>query len=100
MALKLHASIHVHPGPWLKAEVVEPFGLTVTDVAAHLGVSRQNMSMLLNGHAGLTATMALRFEKAFGVSADTMLRMQAAFDLAQARLRDGEIAVTPLRKVA
>lgn len=100
MAIKLHPSIFVHPGPWLKAEIVEPFGMTVTDAAAHLGVSRQNMSMLLNGHAALSAMMALRFEKAFGISADTLLRMQAAYDLAQARGREGELDVERMRKVA
>ena len=91
MALKMHPSLYVHPGPWLKADIVEPHGLSVTEVAARLGVSRQNMSMLLNGHAGLTAMMALRFEKAFGISAETLLRMQAGYDLAQARARVGEL---------
>lgn len=100
MAIKLHSSIFVHPGPWLKAEIVEPFGMTVTEVAVHFGISRQNMSMLLNGHASLTATMALRFEKAFGISAETLLRMQAGYDLAQARKREGEIDVEPISKAA
>ena len=72
--------------------------MTVTEVAKHLGVSRQNMSVLLNGHAGLTAMMALRFEKAFGISAETLLRMQAGYDLAQARAREGERVVGRLRK--
>ncbi len=100
MAIKLHPSIHVHPGPWLKAEIVEPFGLTVTEVAVHFGVSRQNLSMLLNGHASLTATMALRFEQAFGISADTLLRMQAGYDLAQARMRGAERDVGRMKHVA
>ena len=100
MAIKLHPSIYVHPGPWLKAEIVEPYGMTVTEVAMHFGVSRQNMSMLLNGHAALSAMMALRFEKAFGISADTLLRMQATYDLARARGREGELKVERMRKVA
>ena len=91
MAIKLHHSIYVHPGPWLKAEILEPHNLSVTEAAARLGVSRQNMSMLLNGHAALTAMMALRFEKAFGISAETLLRMQAGYDLARARERAGEL---------
>ena len=82
MALKMHASLYVHPGPWLMREVLGPFGMTITQTVAHLGVSRQNMSMLLNGHATLSAMMALRFEKAFGISADTLLRMQTGHDLA------------------
>ncbi len=100
MAIKLHASLYAHPGEWLKRDVVEPYGMTVTEVAAHLGVSRQNMSLLLNGHAALSAMMALRFEKAFGISADTLLRMQATYDLARARGREGELKVERMRKVA
>lgn len=93
MAIKLHASFAVHPGAWLKAEIVEPHGLNVTVAAEKLGVTRQAMSNLLNGNAGLSAEMAIRFEKAFGVRADTMLRMQAAHDLAQARAREKSIKV-------
>ena len=100
MALEMHPSIYVHPGPWLRRTYLDHFGLTVTEVAANLGISRQNMSQLLNGHASLTAPMALRFEKAFGISADTLLRMQVAFDLAQVRLREGELGLDRVKKVA
>jgi addiction module HigA family antidote len=93
MAIKLHSSFAVHPGAWLRTEIVEPHGLNVTDVAEKLGVTRQAMSNLLNGNAGLSAEMAIRFEKAFGVRADTMLRMQAAHDLAQARAHEKDIKV-------
>jgi len=93
MALKMHPSLAVHAGDWLKTEIVEPIGMSVTDLAAHLGVSRQALSTLLNGHANLSAEMAIRFEKAFGVKADTLMRMQAAYDLAQVRAREGEISV-------
>ena len=91
MAIKISPFFSVHPGLWLKEELVEPMGLSVTELSKHLNVSRQAMSMLLNGHAGLTAMMALRFEKAFGISAETLLRMQAGYDLAQARARVGEL---------
>lgn len=87
MAITLHPSFAVHPGLWLRAEIVAPHGLSVTDAAARLRVTRQAMSNLLNGRAGLSAEMAIRFEKAFGVRADTMLRMQVAHDLAEARER-------------
>ena len=100
MALTMHPSIFSHPGPWLREEIVKPHGLTVTQVSELLDVSRQNMSVFLNGHASLSPTMALRFEKAFGISADTMLRMQAAYDLAQARLREGELGLERVKKVA
>ena len=72
--------------------------MTVTEAATRLGVSRQNMSMLLNGRAALSVMMALRFEKAFAISADTLLRTQAAYDLAQAREREGELAVEQVRR--
>ena len=92
MAVRLHLSFAVHPGPWLRAELVEPHGLSVTDAAARLHVSQQAMSNLLGGRAGLSE-MAIRFEKASDVRADTLMRMQAAHDLARERAREGEIAV-------
>ena len=96
MAIKLHESFAVHPGEWLKAEFVEPSRLSVTIAAQKLGVTRQAMSNLLNGNAGLSAEMAIRFEKAFGVQADTLLRMQAAYDIAQARMHEDAIDVKRL----
>ena len=96
MAIKLHSSFAIHPGTWLKTEIVEPHGLNVTIAAEKLGVTRQAMSNLLNGHAGLSAEMALRFEKAFGVRADTMVRMQAAHDLAEARAHEKSLKVERL----
>ena len=70
MAITLHPSFAVHPGTWLRAEIVEPHGLSVTVAAEKLRVTRQAMSNLLGGRAGLSAEMAIRFEKAFGVRAD------------------------------
>jgi addiction module HigA family antidote len=93
MAIKLHPSFAVHPGKWLRTEIVEPYGLNVTVTAEKLHVTRQAMSNLLNGAAGLSADMAIRFEKAFGVRADAMMRMQAAYDLAQARAHEKDIKV-------
>lgn len=96
MALRMHPSLTVHVGDWLKTEIVEPAGLSVTALAAHLGVSRQALSTLLNGNAGLSADMAIRFEKAFGVRADTLLRMQTSHELAQARRHEAGIRVGKL----
>ena len=93
MAIRLHQSFAVHPGLWLRAEIVEPAGLSVTDLAGRLHVTRQAASNLLNGNAGLSAEMAIRFEKAFGLKADTLVRMQAAHELAAARAREDEIVV-------
>ncbi len=100
MALKMHPSLTVNVGDWLKTEIVEPAGLTVTALAAHFGVSRQALSTLLNGRASLSADMAIRFEQAFCVKADTLLRMQAAYELAQARSHEADIKVGKLAKAA
>lgn len=93
MAITLHSSFAVHPGAWLRAEIVEPHGISVTDLAERLGVTRQAMSGLLNGRAGLSAEMAIRFEMAFGLNAETLVRMQAAHDLAQARAHAGALHI-------
>ena len=93
MAIKLHPSFAVHAGVWLRTEIVDPHGLTVSAAAEKLGVSRQAMSSLLNGRAGISAEMAIRFEKAFGLRADSLLRMQAAHDLAEARRHEKDIKV-------
>ena len=93
MAIELHSSFAVHPGPWLKRNVIDHVALSVTAAADHLGVSRQSMSKLLNGHQGLSAEMAIRFEKAFGLKANTLIRMQSAHELAEARAHEDEIEV-------
>lgn len=100
MALKMHPSLAVHVGEWLKSEIVAPASVNVTTLAAHFGVSRQALSTLLNGNAMLSADMAIRFEKAFGVRADTLLRMQTAYELAQARQHEGDIRVEKLALAA
>ena len=93
MAIKLHPSFAVHAGVWLRTEIVEPHGLTVSAAAEKLGVSRQAMSSPLNGRAGISAEMAIRLEKACGLRADSLLRMQAAHDLAEARRHEKDIKV-------
>lgn len=100
MALRMHPSLTVHVGDWLKSEIVEPVGVSVTALAEHFGVSRQALSTLLNGNANLSADMAIRFEKAFGVKADTLLRMQTAYDLAQTREHEGDIKVQKFANAA
>jgi addiction module HigA family antidote len=100
MAIRIASAFAVHPGDWLRTEIVAPHGLNVTEAARHLGVTRQAMSNLLNARAGLSADMAIRFEKAFGVKADTLLRMQAAHDLAQARAHEDAIQVERFSKAA
>ena len=82
-----------HPGGFIRREIIEAHGLNVKDGAAVLEVSRQTLSDVVNEHADLSADMALRIEKAFGVSMDTLMRMQNSYDIAQARSREGEITV-------
>ena len=86
-----------HPGGFLKHEIIEPLGLSVTAAADVLGVTRATLSTLLNERAHLSPEMALRVEKAFGVSMDTLMRMQNSYDIAQTRKREGEIKVMPFR---
>jgi addiction module HigA family antidote len=100
MALKMHPSLAVHVGEWLRTEIVDPSGVSVTALAEHLGVSRQALSNLLNGSANLSAEMAIRFEKAFGVRADTLMRMRMAYELAQARTHEGDITVKRIEYAA
>jgi addiction module HigA family antidote len=83
----------VHPGDFIRTEIIAAHGLSVTAAAKVLGVSRPALSNLLNRNADLSGEMALRIEKAFGVSMDTLMRMQAAYDIAQARKNAGKIRV-------
>jgi antitoxin HigA-1 len=83
----------VHPGRFLRSEVVEAHNLSVTEAAKVLRVSRPTLSSLLNARADLSGEMALRFEKAFGVDMDTLMRMQNSYDIAQTRSRAKEINV-------
>ena len=78
-----------YPGGFLKSEVIEPRGLSVTAAAPVLGVGRARLSALLDEHSKLSCDMARRIEKAFGVSTDTLMRMLNSFDIAQAREREG-----------
>lgn len=82
-----------HPGDFVRAEIIEELGLTVTKAAEILGVRRATLSDLLNENSALSPEMALRIEKAFGVSMDILLRMQAWHDASQMRARSAEIEV-------
>ena len=82
-----------HPGEIIREEIIETLGLTVTSAAEILGVRRATLSDVTNGKASVSAEMALRLEKAFGVSMDMLLKMQAGYDAAQARLHGDQIKV-------
>lgn len=82
-----------HPGEIVREECLAPLGLSVTEGAKVLGVTRQALNNLVNEKAGISPEMAIRLEKAFGSSADMWLKLQLAFELAQARKQEGKIAV-------
>ena len=82
-----------HVGSFLRTEVIDEHGLTVTSAAEVLGVTRQALNNLLNEKSALSAEMALRFEKAFGVGMEHLMRMQLAYDMAQARAKSHDITV-------
>ena len=93
-------SIHnpAHPGGILKELVIEPLGVTITDVSEHLNISRKTLSKVLNGRGSITPEMALRLELAFKKpSADHWLRLQAAYDLWQSRQNISALHVQPFQ---
>ena len=83
-----------HPGSFIRIEIVDELGLSVARAAEILGVRRATLSDLLNEKAALSPEMALRIEKAFGVSMDTLLRMQAWYDSHAMRQRAGDIKIS------
>ena len=82
-----------HPGLSIRLDCLEPLGISVTDAAAHLGVSRKHLSDVINGHSGISPEMAIRLDKAFGGGASTWYQLQAAYDLAQAMKKADRIEV-------
>ena len=87
-----------HPGLSVRRDCIEPLGLTITEAAQALGVTRQTLNNLVNGKSGISADMAIRLDKAFGGGAETWLRLQMAYDLAQARQREADINVKPVSR--
>jgi antitoxin HigA-1 len=82
-----------HPGEIIREDCLAPLGLSVTAAAEWLGVSRQSLSELLNGHNGVSAEMAIRLEKAGWGNTETGLGVQVAYDRWQAKQRAGAINV-------
>ncbi len=82
-----------HPGLSVRHDCIEPLDLTITEAAKILGVTRQALNNLVNSKSGISPEMAIRLDKAFGGGAETWLRLQMAYDLAQARQHEGEIKV-------
>jgi addiction module HigA family antidote len=89
-----------HPGLSVRHDCLEPLGLSVTDAARALGVTRQALNNLVNGKSGISPEMAIRLDKAFGGGAEIWLGLQLDYDLAQARKNERAIKVRRLQKAA
>jgi addiction module HigA family antidote len=85
-----------HPGRIIRQDCIEPLGLTITEAAKVLGVTRQALNNLVNGKAGVSPEMAVRVSKAFGGGPEMWLHVQANYDLA--RLRQNDIDVKRYRR--
>ena len=86
-----------HPGAFIRAMVFDPLDLNVSEAAKALGITRPTLSNFLNEKASLSPEMAIRLDKAFGVDMETLMRMQASYDIAQARKRADGITVAPFQ---
>ena len=87
-----------HPGEILKELYISPLGITITDTAAKLGVTRKTLSELLNVHSGVSAEMALRLSMAFNTTPDLWLNLQQSYDLWKAKERVGRLTIKPFVK--
>jgi antitoxin HigA-1 len=96
MAIKMHNSFAIHPGSWLRTEIIDAHEMSVTEAAQRLGISRQALTNLLTCKTGLSAEMAIRFEKVFSTPADALLRIQLKYELAKARANEDQIEVQPI----
>ena len=89
-----------HPGKFILEECIQPLGLSITEAAEGLGVTRQTLSRLINGQTGLSPMMALRLSKAFGGSAESWMKQQMHYDLARVYRYEKDIMVRSFRKTA
>jgi antitoxin HigA-1 len=89
-----------HPGLSVRHDCLAPLGLSVSAAARKLGISRKQLSDIVNARAGISPEMAIRLDKAFGGGAEAWLHLQAAYDLAQAMKRADRIKVARLRRAA
>ncbi len=86
-----------HPGEVIKDLILDPLGMSITETAKQLGISRKTLSKILNGRGAITSEMALRLELAFKPSAESWLHQQAAYDLWQARQHINDLHVSPVQ---
>ena len=86
-----------HPGGFVKSEIIEPLGLSVTGAAQALCITRAALSAFFNERTHLSPDMALHIDKAFGVQMDTLMRMQNSYDIVKARKRADDIDMQPFK---
>jgi len=89
-----------HPGEIVRDLCIEPLGLTITQAAKGLGITRKTLSLLVNGHTGISPEMAVRLSKAFGRSPESWLELQSRYNLAQISKQATRINVEPFRQMA
>ena len=89
-----------HPGRTIRRDCSEALDLTIAEAAAHLKVAEQDLAAICECRAPITADMAIRFEQAFGSTADAWVRMQAAYDLAQARASSAHADIKCIERAA
>lgn len=97
--MKKHESNILHPGIILKEDVIAPAGLSITEAATLLGISRLSLSKVINEKGGITPNIALRIERVFGGKADLWLRLQRNYDLEKERIhfRNNPPSIQPIR---
>lgn len=88
MALKMHSSLAMPAGQWLKEAIIIPEKIPMGKLAESLSVSRQALSAVLNGRSAMTFSLAVRLEKVLGISADTLMNMQTTYEMAEAREKE------------
>ena len=89
-----------HPGRTIRRDCIEALDLTIAEAAAHLKIAEQDLAAICECRAPITADMAIRFEQAFGSTADAWVRMQAAYDLARARANGGHTDIKRIERAA
>ena len=89
-----------HPGLSVRYDCLEPLGLSITDAADKLGVSRKQLSDIVNGHSGISPEMSIRLDKAFGGGVTTWYQLQAAYDIAQAMKHSRNIRIKRITRAA
>lgn len=98
MVLKMHESLNMPAGVWLKEAFIAPENISLKNLSERLSVSRQALSAVLNGRSSLTSCLAVRLEKILGVSANMLMSMQVNYEMSQAREKERQFVAKPLHQ--